>query len=180
MINKESIAIYSRKGIGLISIFSLMIIISFFNLFLDENLLMRFLYFLGSVGLLLTVGWMAFAFMGKIQLDGKHLLVFRNFKCYRFVLSSVTLYFGKKKYVPGGSYEYPLFIVGEVLSENSNNKRITLKLIGSKRKNQQFNKFYPDILIGKIQALPDDNTWRINEFNQLEIVSDMDGTDKSI
>ena len=79
-----------------------------------------------------------------------------------------------------GSYEYPLFIVGEVLSENSNNKRITLKLIGSKRKNQQFNKFYQDILIGKIQALPDDNTWRINEFNQLEIVSDMDGTDKSI
>ncbi|WP_061602372.1 hypothetical protein [Streptococcus gordonii] len=180
MINKESIAIYSRKGIGLIIIFSLMIIISFFKLFSDENMLTNFLYFIGSVGLLLTVGWMAFAFMGKIQFDGKHLLVRRNFKCYRFILSSVRLYFGKKKYVLGGSYEYPLFIVGEVYSENNSNQRITLKLVGSKRKNLQLNEFYQNVLLGKVQALPNEDTWRINELHQLEIISDMVDTDKSI
>jgi hypothetical protein len=41
---------------------------------LDENLLVNFLYFIGSIGLLLTVGWMAFAFVGKIQFDGKYFL----------------------------------------------------------------------------------------------------------
>ena len=73
---KTSIAIYTLKGIGLISIFSLMIVISLFNLFLDENLLTNFLYFSGSVVLLITAGWVAFAFMGRIELDNQDLLVF--------------------------------------------------------------------------------------------------------
>ena len=103
---KTSIAIYTLKGIGLISIFSLMIIVSFFNLFLDGNLLVNFLYFTGAVVLLITVGWMAFAFMGRIELDGQYLLVFRNFKCYRFLLSSVAFYFGKNRHVYRGSYSH--------------------------------------------------------------------------
>ena len=105
MTKKASIVIYTLKGIGLISIFSLMIVISLFNLFLDGNLSANLFYFLVSVALLFTVGWMAFAFMGKIQLDDQYLLVFRNFKYYHFPLSSVTFYFGKNRHAYRGSYE---------------------------------------------------------------------------
>lgn len=169
---KTSIAIYTLKGIGLISIFSLMIAVSFFNLFLDENLLTNFLYFSGSVVLLITVGWVAFAFMGRIELDGQNLLVFRNFKCYRFPLSSVTFYFGKSRHAYRGTYECPLFIVGEALTKNGGSQKVTLKLIGSKQKNRQFQQFIQEHLEGKIFPLPKEDSWKLNAFGQLEIIED--------
>ena len=159
---KTSIAIYTLKGIGLISIFSLMIAVSFFNLFLDGNLLENFFYFSGSVVLLFTVGWVAFAFMGRIELDGQDLLVFRNFKCYRFPLSSVTFYFGKNRYAYRGTYEWPLFIVGEALTKNGGSQKVTLKLIGSKQKNCQFQQFIQEHLEGKISPLPKEDSWKLN------------------
>lgn len=169
---KTSIAIYTLKGIGLISIFSLMTIVSFFNLFLDGKLLANFLYFLGSVVLLITVGWMAFVFMGRKELDDQDLLVFRNFKCYRFPLSSVTFYFGKNRHLYRGSYEWPLFIVGEALTPNSSGQKVTLKLIGSKWKNRQFQHFIQEHLEGKIHPLPKADSWKLNAFGQLEIIED--------
>ena len=169
---KTSIAIYTLKGIGLISIFSLMIIVSLLNLFLDGELLANFLYFSGAVVLLITVGWMAFAFMGRIELDGQNLLVFRNFKCYRFPLSSVTFYFGKNRPLYRGSYEWPLFIVGEALTPNGRGQKVTLKLIGSKWKNRQFQQFIQEHLEGKMLPLPKEDSWKLNAFGQLEIIED--------
>ena len=163
---KTSIAIYTLKGIGLISIFSLMIIVSLFNLFLDGNLLANFLYFSGSVVLLITVGWVVFAFMVRIE------LVFRNFKCYRFPLSSVTFYFGKNRHAYGGTYEWPLFIVGEALTKTGSSQKVTLKLIGSKWKNRQFQHFIQEHLEGKIHPLPKEDSWKLNTFGQLEIIED--------
>ena len=172
MTKKASIVIYTLKGIGLISIFSLMIVISLFNLFLDGNLSANLFYFLVSVALLFTVGWMAFAFMGKIQLDGQYLLVFRNFKHYRFPLSSVTFYFGKSRHAYRGNYEWPIFIVGEALTKNGGSQKVTLKLIGSKQKNRQFQQFIQEHLEGKIQPLPKEDSWKLNAFGQLEIIED--------
>ena len=105
LIKKPSILIYKRSALGLLSLFSLMVVTSFFNIFLEENRSANLFYFLVSVALLFTVGWMAFAFMGKIQLDDQYLLVFRNFKYYHFPLSSVTFYFGKNRHAYRGSYE---------------------------------------------------------------------------
>lgn len=172
MTKKASIVIYTLKGIGLISIFSLMIVISLFNLFLDGNLSANLFYFLVSVALLFTVGWMAFAFMGKIQLDDQYLLVFRNFKYYRFPLSSVTFYFGKSRHAYRGNYEWPLFIVGEVLTKNSGSQKVTLKLIGSKQKNRQFQQFIQEHLEGKVQTLPKEDSWKLNAFGQLELIEE--------
>ncbi|MBP2621030.1 hypothetical protein ACVRXQ_08965 [Streptococcus panodentis] len=169
---KETIAIYSRKGIYLITLFGLMIIISFLNIFLEENLLMNLFYFLGSIGLMATIGWLVFAFMGKIELDGQYLLVFRNFKLHRFVLSSVTFYYGKSNHAARGSYEYPLFIVGDVENEKGEVSPLTLKLISSKRKNRQFHQFYNQYLAGQAKPLPQDSDWEINYLKQLEIISE--------
>ena len=172
LIKKPSIAIYKRSALGLLSLFSLMVVTSFFNIFLEDNRSANLFYFLVAVSLLLTVGWMAFAFMGKIQLDGQYLLVFRNFKCYRFPLSSVAFYFGKNRHAYRGSYEWPLFIVGEALTQNGSSQKVTLKLIGSKRKNRQFQQFIQEHLEGKIHPLPKEDSWKLNAFGQLEIIED--------
>lgn len=172
LIKKPSIAIYKRSALGLLSLFSLMVVTSFFNIFLEDNRSANLFYFLVAVSLLLTVGWMAFAFMGKIQLDGQYLLVFRNFKCYRFPLSSVAFYFGKNRHAYRGSYEWPLFIVGEALTQNGSSQKVTLKLIGSKRENRQFQQFIQEHLEGKIHPLPKEDSWKLNAFGQLEIIED--------
>jgi len=169
---KPSIVIYKRSALGLLSLFSLMVVTSFFNIFLEENRSANLFYFLVSVALLFTVGWMAFAFMGRIELDGQHLLVFRNFKYYRFPLSSVTFYFGKNRHAYRGSYEWPLFIVGEALTKNGGSQKVTLKLIGSKQKNRQFQQFIQEHLEGKVQPLPKEDSWKLNAFGQLETIED--------
>ena len=56
---KPSIVIYKRSALGLLSLFSLMVVISFFNIFLEDNRSANLFYFLVSFSLLLTVGWMA-------------------------------------------------------------------------------------------------------------------------
>ncbi len=63
LIKKPSIVIYKRSALGLLSLFSLMVVISFFNIFLEENRSASLFYFLVSVSLLLTVGWMANSFL---------------------------------------------------------------------------------------------------------------------
>ncbi|WP_128837576.1 hypothetical protein [Streptococcus sp. DD11] len=110
--------------------------------------------------------------MGKIELDGQYLLVLRNFKRHRFVLSSVTFYYGKSNHAARGSYEYPFFIVGDVETENGENSSLTLKLLGSKRKNRQFHQFYDQYLAGRAKPLPQDSDWKINHLKQLEIISE--------
>ena len=172
MIKKPSIVIYKRSALGLLSLFSLMVVTSFFNILLEDNRSANLFYFLVAVSLLLTVGWMAFAFMGKIQLDDQYLLVFRNFKHYHFPLSSVTFYFGKSRHAYRGNYEWPLFIVGEALTKNGSSKKVTLKLIGSKWKSCQFQQFIQEHLEGKVQPLPKEDSWKLNAFGQLELIEE--------
>lgn len=169
---KDALVVYSRGRIFLICLFSLMMIVSFLNIFLEENRIMNSFYFLGTFGLLATVGRIAFASMGKIQLEDQYLLVFKNFKRHRFLASSVSLYFGKRNIVTGGGYEYPLFIVGNVVSVEGKTQETTVKLVGSKSKNRQLQTFYQEVLQGKVKPLPDEESWRINLVYQLEVVSE--------
>ena len=49
LIKKPSIVIYKRSVLGLLSLFSLMVVISFFNIFLEDNRSANLFYFLVAV-----------------------------------------------------------------------------------------------------------------------------------
>lgn len=135
--------IYEVGALYLLILFTLMIVLAFYQFLTGDELVDNLLTLLGACFLQLTVGWLSFSSMGRIKINDSEIVVDRNFKRYRLDLSTFTVSLGKK-YSVRGFTSYPIFLEGKIIGDS--NQIVKLKFLGNKRKNKALLNYYQEHL----------------------------------
>lgn len=135
--------IYDVGPLYLLIIFTLITVITFYQLLTGDEFVNNFFYLIVACFLQLTVGWLSFASMGRIKINDSEIVVDRNFKRYRLAPSTIRVSLGKK-YSVRGIVNYPIFLEGKIIGDS--NQIVKLKFLGNKRKNKALLSYYQEHL----------------------------------
>lgn len=89
--------------------------------------------------------------MGRIEIKDSEIVVDRNFKRYRLDPLSIVVRLGEKDSTRGIT-NYPIYVEGKVVGHGTSGRSITLKFLGTKRKNKELLKYYQEHLQNLVEA----------------------------
>lgn len=135
--------IYEVGALYFLIIFTLSIVITFYQLLTGDEFVNNFFNLIVACFLQLTIGWLSFASMGRIKINDSEIVVDRNFRRYRLDPSTITVSLGKK-YSVRGFVSYPIFLEGKIIGDS--NQIVKLKFLGNKRKNKALLRYYQEHL----------------------------------
>jgi len=120
-------------------------LIAVIQLLLEDDFFENLTALLAACSLLVTVGWIAFSSMGRIEIRNSEIVVDRNFKRYRLAPFTIEVRLGEKDSTRGIT-NYPIYVEGKVVGHGTSGRSITLKFLGTKRKNKELLKYYQEHL----------------------------------
>jgi len=126
-------------------------LIAVIQLLLEDNFFEKLQVLLAALSLLVTVGWIAFSSMGRIEIRNTEIVVDRNFKRYRLNPLTIVVRLGEKD-SSRGITNYPIYVEGNVVGHGTPGRSITLKFLGTKRKNKELLKYYQEHLQAQVEA----------------------------
>ena len=125
--------------------------IAIIQLLIEENFFENLKVLLAIFSLLVTVGWIAFSSMGRIEIRNSEIVVDRNFKRYRLDPFTIVVRLGEKN-TSRGITNYPIYVEGKVIGNGTSDRSVTLKFLGTKRKNKELLKYYQEHLQAQVEA----------------------------
>lgn len=126
-------------------------LIAVIQLLIEDNFFENLKVLLATCLLLVTVGWIVFSSMGRIEIKDSEIMVDRNFKRYRLDPLSIVVRLGEKDSTRGIT-NYPIYVEGKVVGHGTSGRSITLKFLGTKRKNKELLKYYQEHLQNLVEA----------------------------
>lgn len=143
--------IYSRSSLYFLIFLAVSILIAVIQSLLEDNFFENLKVLLATCLLLVTVGWIVFSSMGRIEIKDSEIMVDRNFKRYRLDPLSIVVRLGEKDSTRGIT-NYPIYVEGKVVGHGTSGRSITLKFLGTKRKNKELLKYYQEHLQNLVEA----------------------------
>ena len=143
--------IYSRSSLSFLIFLAVTTIIAIIQLLLEDNFVENLIVLLADFSLLMTVGWIAFSSMGRLEIRNSEIVVDRNFKRYRLDPLTIVVRLGEKESTRGIT-NYPIYVEGKVVGHGTSGRSITLKFLGTKRKNKELLKYYQEHLQTQVEA----------------------------
>ena len=143
--------IYSRSSLYFLIFLAVSMHIAVIQLLLEDNFFENLKVLLATCLLLVTVGWIVFSSMGRIEIKDSEIVVNRNFKRYRLDPLSIVVRLGEKDSTRGIT-NYPIYVEGKVVGHGTFGRSITLKFLGTKRKNKELLKYYQEHLQNLVEA----------------------------
>ena len=137
--------IYSRSSLYFLIFLAVSMLIAVIQLLIEDNFFEDLIALLAACFLLVTVGWIAFSSMGRIEIRNSEIVVDRNFKRYRLAPLTIEVRLGEKDSTRGIT-NYPIYVEGKVVGHGTSGRSITLKFLGTKRKNKELLKYYQEHL----------------------------------
>lgn len=143
--------IYSRSSLYFLIFLAVSMLIAVIQLLLEDNFVENLIVLLAAFSLLVTVGWIAFSSMGRLIVKESEIVVDRNFKSYRLDPLTIVVRLGEKDSTRGIT-NYPIYVEGKVVGHGTPGRSITLKFLGTKRKNKELLKYYQEHLQAQVDA----------------------------
>lgn len=143
--------IYSRSSLYFLIFLAMSMLIAVIQLLIEDNFFENLKVLLATCLLLVTVGWIVFSSMGRIEIKDSEIVVDRNFKRYRLDPLSIVVRLGEKDSTRGIT-NYPIYVEGKVVGHGTSGRSITLKFLGTKRKNKELLKYYQEHLQNLVEA----------------------------
>lgn len=143
--------IYSRSSLYFLIFLVVMTLIAIIQSLLEDNFVENLKVLLAAFSLLMTVGWILFSSMGRLEIRNTEIVVDRNFKRYRLDPLTVVVRLGEKESTRGIT-NYPIYLEGKVMGHGGAGRSITLKFLGTKRKNKELLKYYQEHLQAQVEA----------------------------
>lgn len=143
--------IYSRSSLYFLIFLAVSMLIAVIQLLIEDNFFENLKVLLATCLLLVTVGWIVFSSMGRIEIKDSEIVVDRNFKRYRLDPLSIVVRLGEKDSTRGIT-NYPIYVEGKVVGHGTSGRSITLKFLGTKRKNKELLKYYQEHLQNLVEA----------------------------
>lgn len=143
--------IYSRSSLYFLIFLAVTTLIAIIQLLIEDNFFENLKVLLATCLLLVTVGWIVFSSMGRIEIRDSEIVVDRNFKHYRLDPLSIVVRLVEKDSTRGIT-NYPIYVEGKVVGHGTSGRSITLKFLGTKRKNKELLKYYQEHLQNLVEA----------------------------
>ena len=143
--------IYSRSSLYFLIFLAVSMLIAVIQLMIEDNFFENLTALLAACFLLVTVGWIAFSSMGRIEIRNSEIVVDRNFKRYRLDPFTIVVRLGEKN-TSRGITNYPIYVEGKVIGNGTSYRSVTLKFLGTKRKNKELLKYYQEHLQAQVEA----------------------------
>ena len=143
--------IYSRSSLYFLIFLAVSMLIAVIQLLIEDNFFENLTALLAACFLLVTVGWIAFSSMGRIEIRNSEIVVDRNFKRYRLDPFTIVVRLGEKN-TSRGITNYPIYVEGKVIGNGTSDRSVTLKFLGTKRKNKELLKYYQEHLQAQVEA----------------------------
>ena len=143
--------IYSRSSLYFLIFLAVSMLISVIQLLIEDNFFENLTALLAACSLLVTVGWIAFSSMGRIEIRNSEIVVNRNFKRYRLDPFTIVVCLGEKN-TSRWITNYPIYVEGKVIGNGTSDRSVTLKFLGTKRKNKELLKYYQEHLQAQVEA----------------------------
>lgn len=137
--------IYSRSSLYFLIFLAVTMLIAIIQLLIEDNFFENLKVLLATFSLLVTVGWIAFSSMGRLIVKESEIVVDRNFKRYHLDKLTIVVRLGEKDSTRGIT-NYPIYVEGKVVGQGTSGRSITLKFLGTKRKNKELLKYYQEHL----------------------------------
>ena len=143
--------IYSRSSLYFLIFLAVTTLIAIIQLLLEDNFFENLKVLFATCLLLVTVGWISFSSMGRLIVKKSVIVVDRNFKRYRLDPLTIVVRLGEKDSTRGITH-YPIYVEGKVMGHGTSGRSITLKFLGTKRKNKELLKYYQEHLQAQVEA----------------------------
>ena len=143
--------IYSRSSLYFLIFLVVSMLITIIQLLIEDDFFENLTALLAACSLLVTVGWIAFSSMGRIEIRNSEIVVNRNFKRYRLDPYTIVVRLGEKN-TSRGITNYPIYVEGKVIGNGTSDRSVTLKFLGTKRKNKELLKYYQEHLQAQVEA----------------------------
>lgn len=143
--------IYSRSSLYFLIFFAVSMLITVLQVLFEDNSFENLKVLFATCLLLVTVGWISFSSMGRLIVKKSEIVVDRNFKRYRLDPLSIVVRLGEKDSTRGIT-NYPIYVEGKVVGHGTSGRSITLKFLGTKRKNKELLKYYQEHLQNLVEA----------------------------
>lgn len=143
--------IYSRSSLYFLIFFAVSMLITVLQVLFEDNFFENLKVLFATCLLLVTVGWISFSSMGRLIVKKSEIVVDRNFKRYRLDPLSIVVRLGEKDSTRGIT-NYPIYVEGKVVGHGTSGRSITLKFLGTKRKNKELLKYYQEHLQNLVEA----------------------------
>lgn len=143
--------IYSRSSLYFLIFLAMSMLIAVIQLLIEDNFFENLKVLLATCLLLVTVGWIVFSSMGRIEIKDSEIVVDRNSKRYRLDPLSIVVRLGEKDSTRGIT-NYPIYVEGKVVGHGTSGRSITLKFLGTKRKNKELLKYYQEHFQNLVEA----------------------------
>lgn len=108
--------IYSRSSLYILIFLVATTLIAIIQLLLEDNFYENLIVLLAALSLLVTVGWILFASMGRLIVKESEIVVDRNFKRYRLDPLTIVVRLGEKDSTRGIT-NYPIYVEGKVMGQ---------------------------------------------------------------
>ena len=143
--------IYSRSSLYFLIFFAVSMLITVLQVLFEDNFFENLKVLFATCLLLVTVGWISFSSMGRLIVKKSEIVVDRNFKRYRLDPLSIVVRLGEKDSTRGIT-NYPIYVEEKVVGHGTSGRSITLKFLGTKRKNKELLKYYQEHLQNLVEA----------------------------
>ena len=143
--------IYSRSSLYFLIFLAVTTLIAIIQLLIEDNFFENLTVLFATCLLLVTVGWISFSSMGRLIVKKSEIVVDRNFKRYRLDPLTIVVRLGEKDSTRGITH-YPIYVEGKVMGHGKSGRSITLKFLGTKRKNKELLKYYQEHLQAQVEA----------------------------
>ena len=143
--------IYSRSSLYFLIFLVVSMFIAIIKLLIEDDFFENLKVLLAIFSLLVTVGWIAFSSMGRIVIRNSEIVVDRNLKRYRLDPFTILVRLGEKN-TSRGITNYPIYVEGKVIGNGTSDRSVTLKFLGTKRKNKELLKYYQEYLQAQVEA----------------------------
>ena len=143
--------IYSRSSLYFLIFLAVSMLIAVIQLLLEDDFFENLTALLAACSLLVTVGWIAFSSMGRIEIRNSEIVVDRNFKRYRLDPFTIVVRMGEKN-TSRGITNYPIYVEGNVIGHGTSDCSVTLKFLGTKQRNKELLKYYQEHLQAQVEA----------------------------
>ena len=143
--------IYSRSSLYFLIFLVVSMFIAIIHLLIEDNFFENLKVLLATLSLLVTVGWIAFSSMGRIEIRKSEIVVDRNFKHYRLDPLTIVVRLGEKD-SSRGITNYPIYVEGKIIGNGTSDRLVTLKFLGTKRKNKELLKYYQEHFQALVEA----------------------------
>ena len=161
--------IYSRSSLYFLIFLVVSMFIAIIQLLIEENFFENLKVLLAIFSLLVTVGWIAFSSMGRIEIRNSEIVIDRNFKRYRLDPFTILVRLGEKN-TSRGITNYPIYVEGKVIGNGTSDRSVTLKFLGTKRKNKELLKYYQEHLRAQVEDALEQESTEV-DFEQIVLAS---------